>query len=107
MTAEGDDAHVEKNAVVEIFGDGLQIVMDDECGFALRAEIAEEIDDGFFGGGVDGGEGLIHEVEAGFLSEGAGEKNALLLASGELGDLAVCEVGHGDARKGVHGSARR
>ena len=44
------------------------------------------------GGHVDAGEGLVHEVDAGVLGQGAGEEDALLLAAGKLADLAVGEV---------------
>ena len=38
------------------------------------------------------------------LHEGAGEKGALLLAAGQLADLAVGEILHADLLEGVHGS---
>ncbi len=41
---------------------------------------------------VDPGEGLVQQVEFGILGQGAGEKHALLLAAGELADLAFGEV---------------
>jgi len=99
----GDDAHVEEHGVVEVGGDGLEIVVDDDDGFALLAEFSEDFDDGGFGGGVDAGEGFVHEVEVCFLDQCAGEEDALLLASGELGDLAVCVVGESHAIEGFHG----
>ena len=45
---------------------------DDEDGFALRLEVLEEGDDGSLGGGIDSGEGFVHEVEIALLGEGAG-----------------------------------
>ncbi len=77
--------------------------MDDDDGFAAGAQLAEDGDDGAFGDGVDGGEGFVHEIDAGVLDEGAGEEGALLLAAGELADLAVGEVLHADLFEGVHG----
>ena len=101
--AGGDDFDVEEGDPVEVFGGGLEVVVDDDDGFAAGAEFAEDGDDGAFGDGVDGGEGFVHEIDAGVLDEGAGEEGTLLLAAGELADLAVGEVLHADLFEGVHG----
>jgi hypothetical protein len=99
----GDDAHVQEDEPVEVFGDGGEVVVHDEAGFTAFIQFLEEGDDGLFGGGVDGGEGFVHEIELGVLGEGAGKENALLLSSGELADLAIREVADTDMFEGLTG----
>ena len=77
--------------------------MDAEDGFAAGVKALEKLDDGLLGGGVDGGEGFVHEVDFGILDEGAGEEDPLLLAAGELGDLAVGELADADLFEGGAG----
>jgi hypothetical protein len=101
--AGGDDAHIEEDEPIEVFRYGGEVVMDDEAGFASFVEFLEEGDDSLFGGGVDGGEGFIHEVELGVLGEGSCEEDALLLSAGELADLAVGEVADADVFEGFMG----
>ena len=55
--------------------------------------------------GVEGGEGFVEEEDTGADDEGAGEGDALLLASGELGGEAVGEVGHVDETEELAGAA--
>ena len=56
------------------------------------AQTLEQIHDRALGRGVHPLERLIHEVDLGILHQGAGQEDALLLAAGELADLAVGEV---------------
>ena len=86
--------HVEQHHVVEVLGHGLQVVVHGDHRAAGGAQLLEQGEDGPLGGGVDAGEGLVHEVEPGVLGQGAGEEDALLLAARELADLAVGEVAH-------------
>jgi hypothetical protein len=99
----GDEAEVKQDHVIEVIGDGLEVVMDGDDGAALGAEFLEEGEDGAFGGGVDACERFVHEVEASVLCEGAREEDALLLAAGELADLAVGEVSDADFIEAIEG----
>ena len=101
--AAGDAAHVEQRDPVEVFGHGLQVVVDDDDGLARRTQFLEQLDDGAFGGGVHALEGFVHEVDVGVLDERAGQEGALLLAAGKLADLAVGVVLHADLVQGVQG----
>jgi hypothetical protein len=78
--------------------------MDGDDGAALGAEALEECEDGAFGSGVDACERFVHEIEASVLGESASEEDALLLASGELADLAVGEVSDADFVEATEGS---
>jgi hypothetical protein len=80
----------------------LQVVVDDDHRLSVVAQLAQDIDDGALGGRVDAGHRLVEEIDIGFLDQRAGEEDALLLAAGELADLAVGIVLHADLRQGVH-----
>ena len=56
----------------------------------------QQLDDRLLRRRVDALEGLVHEVDLGVLDERTGEEDALLLAAGELADLAAGELGHAD-----------
>ena len=66
-------------------------------GFELGAHLLAEF-------GVEGGEGLVEEEQAGFEDEGAGERDALLFAAGELGGEAVAFGGELDEVEGAEGA---
>ena len=65
-------------------------------GFSCRPQLAQELDDRPFGGGVDPLEGLVHQIDIGVLGQRAGQENALLLTAGKLADLPVCKLRHAD-----------
>jgi hypothetical protein len=78
---------------------------------ALVLQRLQDIDDGAFRGGVDTGERLVQKVEIGILRQRPGEEHALLLAAGQLADLAVREIAHADPveaapRTGIHGAGQ-
>ena len=62
--------------------------MDDKDRFSARFEIVEQGDDRGLGCRIDAGERFVHQVKIAFLCECAREKDALLLPSGEIRDLA-------------------
>ena len=64
----------------------------DEDGGASVHEVAKVVEDFVFGVGVDAGEGVVEDEDAGAAEEGAGDGGALLLASGE-GDAALADGG--------------
>ncbi|GAA3114676.1 hypothetical protein GCM10020254_71480 [Streptomyces goshikiensis] len=69
------------------------VVGDDEADAAELGEVdAQGVPHTGPGGLVEGGEGLVQEQQPGPGGEGAGQGDALGLASGELGGLAVGEV---------------
>ena len=47
--------------------------------------------------GVQGGRGLVEEHDLGVHGQGPGDRDALLLAAGELGRVVVAETGQADA----------
>lgn len=83
-----DDPVIEQKNVVEILGNCLEIVMDDDRRLAFGSQTVHQGDNCPFGGGIDPGEGLVHEIQVGLLDQGACEKDPLLLATGKLADLA-------------------
>ena len=66
----------------------LQIVDGGEDGAALAGPGAEDTGEVLGGHQVEAGEGLVEKKNVRALGEGAGEKNPLLLAAGELADRA-------------------
>ena len=94
--AAGDESHVEQDDVIEVLRHGPQIVMDGDDRLALVAQPFEQSEDERFGGGIDAGHRLVHEINVGPLGQGPGEKRSLLLPAGKLPDLTVGEVGHAD-----------
>src|ERR1035438_3729954 len=60
----------------------------DEDGGASAHDFAEMVQDFVFGVGVDAGERVVEDQDAGAAQQGAGYGGALLLASGE-GDAAL------------------
>ncbi len=66
--------------------------MGDEDGGAALHDLAEAGEDLLFGVGVDAGEGVVEDEDAGVADEGAGDGGALLLAAGE-GDAAFADDG--------------
>ena len=89
--------------MVKLFADRFEVVVDDEDRFALFTEFLEQVEDDRFRAGIDAGHRLVHEVNVGLLSEGAGDEDALLLSAGELPDLAGRELGHADVFESATG----
>ncbi len=90
--AEGDEfGHVDVAEAAAALG-FVHVVGGDEEGDALAGELEEEVPEGAAGDGVDAGGGLVEEDDLGGVDDGAGQGEALLPASGELGDAAG-EVG--------------
>lgn len=65
-------------------GEGRVVRDDDDGGAALAVDLEEELVDSLAGGAVEVAGGLVAEQELGFEREGAGEGDALLLATREL-----------------------
>lgn len=74
---------------VGFFGDAAIVGDDDECGAEFVVDVAQEIIDGFGGGGVKVAGRLVREDHGGLIEEGAGDGGALLLATGHLGGVIV------------------
>ena len=91
-----DLADVQHEHMVEIVCHGCQVVMDADDGLAFRLEPLEHVDNGFFRGSVHAGKGLVQQIEICLLCQGASKKDTLLLPTGELADLAICEIRHTD-----------
>ena len=89
---EEDDALGEVEGFVEVVGD-------EQDGFADAGEqVAEHGLHLGAGEGIERAEGLVHEQDGGVGGEGAGEADALALASGELPGVAGAEFGEGRGR---------
>src|SRR5918992_2587838 len=76
----GDKALVEDNDLVEIVADGPEVMVDDDHGAAGSLELPQEFHYGLLGLVIDPREGLVGEVEPGFLGQRPGKKDPLLLA---------------------------
>jgi hypothetical protein len=98
-----NDTNIQQDEPIEVVPHRLEIVVDDyECA-APSAQLAEYVYDRTLGRRIDPSEWLVHEVDLSILCERTREKDALLLATGELTDLALSEVGHADLFQGLKG----
>src|SRR5690625_3272379 len=68
--------------------------MNDDDGPALVPQLPQQPYDHPFSGGVDTGHRLIEEQHVGLLDQGSGEEHPLLLATGQLADLADSVLKH-------------
>jgi hypothetical protein len=89
--AEFDDASLVENGDAVGVADGGDAVRDEDGG-ASAHEIAQVVENFVFGVGVDAGEGVVEDKDAGAAEDGAGDGGALLLAAGE-GDAALAHRG--------------
>ena len=86
------------------FGDRAEVVGRDQHHPALVAHLPQQVDDGVFGLHIDPGEGFVQQDDAAPLRQCAGQKDALSLSARQFADLALAEIAHADAGKGiVHG----
>ena len=69
-------------------------------------KLTQQRDDGVLGLDVDAGEGLVEQDHPAVLGQRAGQEDALLLAAGELADLALAEVAHADAGQRLSTASR-
>ena len=67
-------------------------MVDNHYGFALVLHVTKQLQNGIFRRRIHADKRLVHQVDVRLLSEGTGDKNTLLLTSGELRNLAVCKL---------------
>ena len=84
--SESDQALIEQGYTTKIFRNGREIVVDDQDGFALRCQALQNIGDLLFSGDIYADEGFVEQKDLGFLAEGSGQENPLLLAAGKFAD---------------------
>ena len=87
---EEDHAIAEASGFADIMGDK------DDGFFASGPDFLEIAVELFAGHGVEGGEGFVHEEDAGVGGEGAGEGDALAHPAGEFVDIGVGVFGEAD-----------
>jgi hypothetical protein len=97
-----DGAHIQHQHLIEIVGDGRQIVVDDDHAAPLPGQPAQERDDRALGGSIDAGKRLVEDQEVGLLDQCTCQEDALLLAAGQLPDLPVGKRRHIDLAETVH-----
>ena len=61
-------------------------------GQAVAVEVVEQVEDLVTGPHVDAGGGLVHEQEVGAAQQGPGDEHPLLLAAGQVADVAAAEA---------------
>ncbi len=91
---EAGDAVAAGDAAAEVVGDH------DEGEVDFLFEGFEEGEEFFLAGLVDAGRGFIEEEDFRLIDQGAGDKDALLLAAGEAPDGLVGELEHFDGGEG-------
>ena len=90
--ARAHHARVEADEVGQVGGDAVEVVGGQHDGEAVVVELAEQVQDLVAGAHVDARGGLVDEQQVGRAEQGAGDEHPLLLAAGELADVAVAEV---------------
>src|SRR6202034_2590047 len=80
----GDAAVVHADDVPAALGDGHVVGGDHEGGAVLGVEVQQQVDDLGSGGGVEVSGGLVGQEQAGLHDQGAGDRDALLLAARQL-----------------------
>ncbi len=97
VAAFDDVAVVHEDQGVGDFAGEAHFVGDDDHGHAFFGEVLHDGEDfaDFFG--VQGGGGFVEEHDLGVHGQGPGDRDALLLAAGELGGVVVPEPGQADA----------
>jgi hypothetical protein len=98
---EGDLVAADEEDVVEIAGDGLQVVMAGDEEAAFGGKFFEESAQILLRRLVEAGEGFVEQQDMRFLSERTGDEGPLLLAAGEGADLAILEVAEFHAGQGA------
>lgn len=83
MGALFDDASFIKDDDVFAMHDGADAVGDDDGGATLELGV-EGFEDAAFGFGIDSGEGVVEDDDAGISEEGAGYGGALFLSAAEV-----------------------
>lgn len=87
--------------------DDVHLVGDEQDGQAeLLVEVAQQLEDGAGGLGVERGGRLVREEHLGVAYQGAGDADALLLAAGELAGVRLRLVGEADQVEQFEGLAR-
>ncbi len=92
-----DGAVVHEDEGVAGFAGEAHFVGDDDHGHAVGGEVAHDVEDFADEFGVQGGGGFVEEHEFGAHGQGAGDRDALLLAAGELAGVGGGLVGQPDA----------
>ena len=95
----GEHGAVEQHGAIAELRHAAQIVRGDQHHPPFIAKRTQQLDDGVLGIDVDAGEGFVEQNHPPVLGKRAGEEHPLLLAAGELADLALAEIAHADAGK--------
>ena len=90
--AAGEDASVQADDPGQMGGDGVDFVGGHDDGDALVVQLVEEVEELVAGLDVDADGGFVEEEQGWVADEGAGEKDALLLAAGEFTDVSLAQV---------------
>jgi len=80
-TAVGDDFAIEQEYTIKPFGSEVQVMSGDNNGDPVSAQSAKNVEYSILTGQIQASQGLVHEQQFCFLSQGAGDKDALLLAA--------------------------
>lgn len=90
--SKGDLFLIEDKGVGENLGHAFHLVVGSDDEVAAVGKFDEGVGEVAAAFDIEAIEGFIEEEDVGFLGEGAGDEGALLLAAGELVDLAMGDV---------------
>ena len=105
--ARADDAAVQADHARQVGGDAVEVVRRQQDRQAARVEVVEQVEDLVAQADVDAGRRLVHQQQLGLAEQRAGDEHALLLAAGELPDVAVAQVLDDPSRARISPTAAR
>ncbi len=76
-----DQAVVEQHQAVEAFRRQAEVMGGDHHRYIATTQLIQDVEDAFLGGHIQAGQRLVHQHQLCFLSQGAGDKHSLLLAT--------------------------
>ena len=87
-----DDLAVEADEVRQVGGDAVEVVGGEHDRQPVGVQVVEQVQDLVAGAHVDAGRRLVQQQQVGLAEQRAGDEHALLLAAGQLADVAVGQV---------------
>ena len=90
--AVGDDAAVHADDVGQVGGEAVEVMGGEDDRDAVLVQVGEQVQDVVPGRDIDPACRLVEEEELRLPQQGASEEHALLLAAGELADVAAGQI---------------
>ena len=100
----GEESGFEENQSIHARADHIDVVRNQEDGqLQFIMKMLHELDNVVLGRNIQACSRFIQYQDLGLLSQGPGDKDALLLAAGQLPESMICVRFHPDLSQGLHG----